>query len=109
LNAGGAGASDAVEGVDIGITAVSDGNHNNRVAVFAAGVAATLTSLSPVFILPAVAWLERERITWRAVAGAVVAVTGVAVLTAFDGNGPPADGATDPPPPAAISETMDER
>jgi len=74
-----------------------------------AGVAATLTSLSPVFILPAVAWLERERITWRAVAGAVVAVTGVAVLTAFDGNGPPADGATDPPPPAAISETMDER
>ena len=45
------------------------------------GIAATLMSLSPVFILPFAAWVERDRITWRAVAGAIISVVGVAVLT----------------------------
>ncbi len=44
------------------------------------GVAQTLLTLSPVFILPATAILHRERITWRAAAGAFIAVGGAAVL-----------------------------
>jgi len=44
------------------------------------GVAQTLLSLSPVFILPATAILHRERISWRAAIGALLAVGGAAVL-----------------------------
>ena len=43
-------------------------------------IAATLMSLSPIFILPFASWVEKERITRRAVLGAVVSVVGVAVL-----------------------------
>ena len=43
-------------------------------------VAATLMSLSPIFILPFASWVEKERITRRAVVGAIVSVIGVAVL-----------------------------
>ena len=50
------------------------------------GVAATLMSLSPIFILP-VAWLvEGERITLRAVVGAFVAVIGVSLLVMGSGE-----------------------
>ena len=45
-----------------------------------AGVAATLMAPVPVFILPLVRIFHGERITRRAVIGAVVAVAGVAVL-----------------------------
>lgn len=44
------------------------------------GVAQTLCSLPPIFILPFSAWLHRERIGVRAILGAVLAVGGVAVL-----------------------------
>jgi len=44
------------------------------------GVAATLMALVPVLILPAAVWLRKERLSARAVAGAVVAVAGAAVL-----------------------------
>ncbi|MEP0847201.1 MAG: DMT family transporter [Phycisphaerae bacterium] len=44
------------------------------------GVAQTLCSLPPIFILPFSAWLHRERIGARAILGAVAAVAGVAVL-----------------------------
>ncbi|HBS28277.1 MAG TPA: hypothetical protein DEB06_02235 [Phycisphaerales bacterium] len=44
------------------------------------GVAQTMCSLSPVLILPVVAWLHRERVSPRAAAGAVIAVAGAAVL-----------------------------
>ena len=44
------------------------------------GIAATLMSMTPVFILPFAAWIERERITWRSVLGACVAIAGVAIL-----------------------------
>lgn len=44
------------------------------------GVAQTLLTLSPVFILPATAILHRERISARAVIGALLAVGGAAVL-----------------------------
>lgn len=45
------------------------------------GVAQTLLSLPPVFILPFAHWIYREHIGFRAVAGAVLAVAGVAVLS----------------------------
>lgn len=45
-----------------------------------AGIAATLISMVPVFVLPAVVVVHRERLTGRSVFGAVVAVAGVALL-----------------------------
>jgi drug/metabolite transporter (DMT)-like permease len=45
------------------------------------GVAATLMAMTPVFILPFSAWIEQERVSWRAVAGAILAILGVATLT----------------------------
>jgi drug/metabolite transporter (DMT)-like permease len=44
------------------------------------GIAQTLCSLSPVFILPVARVAYGERITWRAVVGALAAVAGVALL-----------------------------
>lgn len=45
-----------------------------------AGVAATLQSTSPLFVLPLAVLVLKERVSLRAVFGAVVAVAGVAVL-----------------------------
>jgi drug/metabolite transporter (DMT)-like permease len=45
-----------------------------------AGVAATLQSTSPIFVLPLAVFVLKERLTARAVIGALVAVGGVAVL-----------------------------
>lgn len=45
-----------------------------------AGVAATLMAMSPVLVLPLAVWLEKERVSWRAVLGAVIAVGGVVIL-----------------------------
>lgn len=44
------------------------------------GVAATIMAIVPILMLPLVRILYREKLTWRAVLGAVVAVGGVAVL-----------------------------
>jgi drug/metabolite transporter (DMT)-like permease len=44
------------------------------------GIAATLMAMTPVFILPFAVWIEKERISWRAAAGAMIAVAGVGVL-----------------------------
>ena len=44
------------------------------------GVAQTLMSLSPIFILPMVIWLQGERVSWRAALGAGVAVAGSSLL-----------------------------
>lgn len=44
------------------------------------GVAATIMALVPILILPAAVWIRKERISARAVAGAVLAVAGTAVL-----------------------------
>jgi len=44
------------------------------------GVAATLTATSPIFVLPLAAFVLKERLTARAVFGAVIAVLGIAVL-----------------------------
>ncbi len=44
------------------------------------GVAQTLCSLVPIFILPFAVVLYRERLTGRAVVGAIIAVSGAAIL-----------------------------
>lgn len=44
------------------------------------GVAATLLSTSPIFILPLAAIVEKERISPRAILGSVIAVAGIAIL-----------------------------
>jgi drug/metabolite transporter (DMT)-like permease len=45
-----------------------------------AGVAQTLMSLMPVFIIPVVWIIYREKTSWRGILGAAVAVGGVAIL-----------------------------
>ena len=61
---------------------------NSMVAVdrAEAGVAATLMAMSPVFILPFAVWIEKERISWRAAIGAMIAVAGVSILTLANGT-----------------------
>jgi drug/metabolite transporter (DMT)-like permease len=43
------------------------------------GIAQTLLSTSPIFILPIVA-LRGEKVSWKAVLGALVSMTGVVIL-----------------------------
>jgi drug/metabolite transporter (DMT)-like permease len=50
------------------------------VSLIAAGVAATLNAVTPIMVLPLVVLFYRERLSWRSIAGAVVAVAGAAVL-----------------------------
>jgi len=45
-----------------------------------ASIATALNSTTPLFVLPMTAWLLKEKISARAVAGAAVAVAGVALL-----------------------------
>jgi len=47
-------------------------------------VAATVMAISPVLVIPVVVFVYRQRVSWRALAGALVAVAGVAVLTLRD-------------------------
>jgi drug/metabolite transporter (DMT)-like permease len=47
------------------------------------GVAATLMSLSPVLLLPVSAFLFREKVTLRAVAGTIISILGAAALFWF--------------------------
>jgi drug/metabolite transporter (DMT)-like permease len=44
------------------------------------GVASTLTSLAPIFMLPLGFFLLKEKVHWQAVAGTFLAIAGVAVL-----------------------------
>ena len=44
------------------------------------GIAQTMCGLSPVLILPLMPFIYRERLTWRAVMGAVIAVAGTALF-----------------------------
>jgi drug/metabolite transporter (DMT)-like permease len=50
------------------------------VTYIAAGVAQTLMSLMPVFIIPVIWILYKQRTSWRGIAGAVIAFVGVAIL-----------------------------
>jgi len=58
-------------GVTLSLVAVSNAQ---------TGVAATIMAISPIILIPASAIIHKERITWRAVSGAVLAVGGVAML-----------------------------
>jgi drug/metabolite transporter (DMT)-like permease len=44
-----------------------------------AGVASTLLQTSPVFVIPIGIWLG-EKVTWRAIAGVIIAIAGVGLL-----------------------------
>ncbi len=44
------------------------------------GIAATIMAIVPILMLPLARFVYRERLTWRAITGAFVAVAGVAVL-----------------------------
>jgi drug/metabolite transporter (DMT)-like permease len=44
------------------------------------GVAATIMATVPILMLPLVHFIHKERLSWKAIAGAVIAVAGVAVL-----------------------------
>jgi drug/metabolite transporter (DMT)-like permease len=46
----------------------------------ATGVAQTLLSLMPVMIIPVVWALHHQRTSWRGILGAIVAITGVAII-----------------------------
>ncbi|HRK32464.1 MAG TPA: DMT family transporter [Tepidisphaeraceae bacterium] len=53
---------------------------NKAVELIPSGVAQTITSLVPVLIIPISVFVLKEQVRWRAVAGALVAVAGVAML-----------------------------
>ncbi|MCE5209054.1 MAG: DMT family transporter [Chloroflexi bacterium] len=44
------------------------------------GIASTLTSCAPIFLLPISRLVYKEKLSWRAVAGTLVAIAGVAVI-----------------------------
>jgi drug/metabolite transporter (DMT)-like permease len=50
------------------------------VQLTSAGVASTLMALTPIIILLPSYWLFHEKITWRAVFGAVISVVGVSLF-----------------------------
>jgi len=54
------------------------------VKLIAAGIAATLNAMTPVLIIPVVMIVYREKVSLRAMLGAILAVIGVAIL--FMGN-----------------------
>jgi drug/metabolite transporter (DMT)-like permease len=44
------------------------------------GIAATLMSTMPIIMLPMVKYVYKEKLSWRSIAGAVIAVLGVALI-----------------------------
>jgi len=44
------------------------------------GVATTLISTAPIFLLPIAKWVNKEQLSWRAVGGTLLAISGVAVI-----------------------------
>jgi len=50
------------------------------VKLISAGVAATLNATTPILIIPVVRWYYKEKVSIRAIAGAVLAVGGVIIL-----------------------------
>jgi drug/metabolite transporter (DMT)-like permease len=50
------------------------------VAYTSVGVAATIMATVPILMLPLVHFIHKEKLSWKAVMGAVIAVAGVAVL-----------------------------
>jgi drug/metabolite transporter (DMT)-like permease len=44
------------------------------------GIASTLMSMMPIIMLPIVRYYYKEKLSWRAIIGAIVAVVGVSIL-----------------------------
>ncbi len=44
------------------------------------GVASTLISTAPIFMLPIAKWIYKEKLSWRAILGTLLAIVGVAVI-----------------------------
>ena len=44
------------------------------------GIAATLMSTMPIIMLPMVRYIFKEKLSWRAITGAVISVIGVALI-----------------------------
>lgn len=44
------------------------------------GVATTLIATAPIFLLPIARWVYKEKLSWRAIAGTLLALMGVAVI-----------------------------
>lgn len=44
------------------------------------GIASTLMSLPPIFLLPLTRWIFKEQISWRAIIGTTMAIAGVAII-----------------------------
>jgi drug/metabolite transporter (DMT)-like permease len=44
------------------------------------GIASTIIALPPIFLLPVGHFIFKERVTWRAILGTMIAITGVALL-----------------------------
>ena len=65
----------AVTGPFIGVTLLMF-----AIKIIPVGLAQTFVSLSPVMIIPASAVVFKERVSWRAVGGALIAVLGVVLL-----------------------------
>ena len=65
----------AVAGPFVGVTLLMF-----AVKIIPAGLAQTFVSLSPVIIIPASAVVFKERVSWRAIGGALIAVLGVVLL-----------------------------
>ena len=65
----------AVVGPCLGITLSLIAVANTEV-----GIAATLTATVPIMMLPLVVFIQKEKLTWKTIAGAVLSVAGVAIL-----------------------------
>lgn len=74
-----------------------------------AGIAATIMTMTPVFILPFAAWLEREHISWRAGLGATIAVAGVIVLSVLGRPQDQGDAALSPENLPALRQPQEHR
>jgi drug/metabolite transporter (DMT)-like permease len=44
------------------------------------GIASTLISTTPIFLIPISYWLFKEKITMQTILGTVIAIAGVAIL-----------------------------
>ncbi|MCF4970652.1 DMT family transporter, partial [Nostoc sp. CMAA1605] len=51
-----------------------------------AGIASTLLQTSPLFVIP-IAILMGEKVSWRAIAGVIIAIGGIGLLFYLQGNG----------------------
>ena len=72
----------AIAGPFLGVTLLM-----RSIQTIPTGMAQTIVSIVPVLILPFIVLIEKERVSWRAVLGALIAVGGVSLLIFGAGQG----------------------